>query len=402
VERVRGVLPCFCALPLELAVARPPQVETLDGTPLDAEAIDLTVQTLMRANRVPGLALALIRDSQVAYLHAYGLRDVDRQLPLTPDTVMYGASLTKPTFAYMVMQLVDEGRIDLDRPISAYLPRPLPEYEDYADLSGDPRWKKVTMRMLLDHTSGFPNLRFFTPHGYDENGRLEFYFDPGTHYAYSGEGILLAQRVLERGLGLDVGAEMQRRVFDRFGMARTSMTWEDDFAANLALEYSPEGKLLGHHKRSHVRALGSMDTTVTDWSRFLAGFLRGEGLSPASRAEMVRRQIAIHSVAQFPPWSTETTHAYDRIRLGYGLGWGLFESPFGQAFFKEGHDDGTANYALCVEPRRACVLLMSNSLRAEGIFKPLVDALMGDTQLPWRWEGYVPYDHTDRESSPGR
>jgi CubicO group peptidase (beta-lactamase class C family) len=279
-------------------------------------------------------------------------------------------------------------------PIATYLPRPLPEYEDYADLAGDPRGKRLTMRMLLDHTSGFPNLRFFTPDGYDEHGKLKFYFDPGARYAYSGEGILLAQRVLERGLGLDVGAEMQRRIFDRFGMTRTSMTWREDFTANLALGYSPDGRLLGHDRRSRVRALGSMDTTVTDWSRFLAGFLRGEGLSAASRAEMVREQVGIHSVSQFPPWSTETTHDYDGIRLGYGLGWGLFESPFGHAFFKEGHDDGTANYALCVEPRQACVLLMSNSLRAEGIFKPLVDALMGDTHLPWRWEGYVPFDHT--------
>ncbi|HEU4537844.1 MAG TPA: hypothetical protein VFS00_27180, partial [Polyangiaceae bacterium] len=78
--------------------------------------------------------------------------------------------------------------------------------------------------------------------------------------------------------------------------------------------------------------------------------------------------------------------------LGYGLGWGVFESPFGPAFFKEGHDEGTANYALCVEPRRACVLLLSNSVRAEGIFKPLVDELMGEAHVPWAWHGYTPYD----------
>lgn len=379
------------ALPLLAVGATPPSIGRLDGQALDARAVDSAVRRLMKANQVPGLAVALIRGDRVVYLHAYGMRDVAKGLPLETDTVMYGASLTKPTFAYLVMQLVDEGRIDLDRPISAYLPKPLPEYADYADLAGDPRWKKLTMRMLLDHTSGFPNFRFFTPDGYRENGKLKFYFDPGTHYAYSGEGILLAQRVLERGLGLDVGAEMQRRIFDRFGMTRTSMTWRDDFAANLAEGYAPDGKLLGHNKRSHVRAPGSMDTTITDWSRFLAGFLRGEGLTAGSRAEMVRMQIPIHSVAQFPTWSTKTTHQYDAIRLGYGLGWGLFETPFGHAFFKEGHDDGTANYALCVEPRKACVLLMSNSLRAEGIFKPLVDTLMGDTHLPWKWENYIPY-----------
>jgi CubicO group peptidase (beta-lactamase class C family) len=69
-----------CALPMLFAVAGPPGVTTLDGRPLAATAIDATVQTLMRANRVPGVALALVRDGQVAYRHAYGLREVARGL----------------------------------------------------------------------------------------------------------------------------------------------------------------------------------------------------------------------------------------------------------------------------------------------------------------------------------
>jgi len=75
-----------------------------------------------------------------------------------------------------------------------------------------------------------------------------------------------------------------------------------------------------------------------------------------------------------------------------GIGWGVFDTPYGHAFFKDGHDDGTGNYALCIEPLRACVLLMSNSDRAEGIYKALIDELMGNVGLPWRWENYVPYD----------
>jgi len=107
---------------------------------------------------------------------------------------------------------------------------------------------------------------------------------------------------------------------------------------------------------------------------------------------MIRQQIRIRSKVQFPTLRDETTAEYDAINLGYGLGWGEFETPFGHAFFKEGHDDGTANYALCIEPKRRCILLMSNSVRAEGIFKVMVDTALGDTKLPWAWEGYVPYD----------
>ncbi len=341
----------------------------------------------MHANSVTSLAVALIRDGRVAYLNAFGSRNVAEKLPLTPDTVMYGASLTKATFAYFVMQLVDEKKIDLDRSIAEYLPKPLPEYPKYADLANDNRWRKLTFRILLDHTPGFANLAFLEP-----DGKLKFHRDPGIRFDYSGEGLTLAQFVLETGLGLDVGQEMQKRVFDPFGMSRTSMVWRSDLLADDASVYLMNGDAQPHRRRSKVGAAGSMDTTPRDWSRFLAGVVSGDGLSATAKAEMIRRQISIDSVTQFPTLSDTTTKEYKPIQLGYGLGWGVFETPFGHAFFKEGHDDGTGNYALCVQPRRACILLMSNSDRAEGIYKALVGELMGDVKLPWRWENYVPWD----------
>ncbi len=368
-----------------LATAAP--IRALDGRALAPAAIDGRVRGLMRANDVKGLALALIRDGRVVYVRTYGLRDVERDLPLEPDTVMYAASLTKATFAYMVMQLVDEGKVDLDRSIADYLPKPLPAYPKYADLAGDERWRRLTPRILLDHTTGFQNFRWLDP-----DGKLRFHRDPGTRYGYSGEGVNLMQFVLEQGLGLDVGQEMQRRVFDRFGMTRTSMLWRADFAANVANGYTADGKLQPHDRRENVRAAGSMDTTLADWSRFLAGVARGEGLSAKAKAEMIRLQVPIDSVRQFPTLTPETTDENKAVRLGYGVGWGVFETPFGHAYFKEGHDDGTRNYGLCVEPRRACIVLMSNSDRTEGIYKALVDELMGDVGMPWRWENYIPYD----------
>src|SRR5581483_6646479 len=102
------------------------------------------------------------------------------------------------------------------------------------------------------------------------------------------------------------------------------------------------------------------------------------------------RQVTIDSVAEFPTLSTDTTDAYTSIRLGYGLGWGVFETPYGHAFFKEGHDDGTANYALCLDKQRDCILILSNSVRAERIIATLVDRLLGKVELPAAWEGYAP------------
>src|SRR5690348_16731046 len=124
---VRLSLFCLALLCTACASVSTPRLARLDGHSLTPTQIDADVARLMAANDVKGLALALIRDSQVVYVHPYGMRDVERNIPLQTDTVMYGASLTKATFAYMVMQLVDEGRLDLDRPIATYLPKPLPD-----------------------------------------------------------------------------------------------------------------------------------------------------------------------------------------------------------------------------------------------------------------------------------
>ena len=105
---------------------------------------------------------------------------------------------------------------------------------------------------------------------------------------------------------------------------------------------------------------------------------------------MVRLQVTIDSPQQFPTLMDERTDRWAAIKLGYGLGWGVFETRYGHVFFKEGHDDGTANYALCVDRRRDCILLLSNSVRAERIYATLVNRLLGPVNLPDAWEGYAP------------
>jgi CubicO group peptidase (beta-lactamase class C family) len=357
------------------------------GKPVSAERIDREAKRMMATTNVQGLAMAVIDDGKVVFVRSWGRRNVEKDLPLQTDTIMYGASLTKFAFAYMVMQLVDEGTLDLDRSIADYLSKPLPEYSFYAALKDDERWRKLTPRILLTHTSGLANFAFLEP-----DKKMRFHFDPGSRYAYSGEGFILLQFVLETGLGLKVGHEMQRRVFDRFGMTRTSMMWRADFADNLADGYGTDGSFEAHDERSTPRAAGSMDTTIADFAKFLAGFSRGEGLSAKSRAEMIKAQIAITTPSQFPTLVDATSSAMEAIKLSAGLGVITFEGPFGHAFFKGGHNDTTGNQAICVENGRRCVLFLSNDVRAERLYQRLTETTLGDPGMPWSWEGYTPYD----------
>jgi CubicO group peptidase (beta-lactamase class C family) len=343
--------------------------------------VDAEVRRLMQEQDVVGLALAVIDEGRIVHVGAYGWRNREKKLPLTPQTVMYGASLTKAAFGYMILQLVDEGRIDLDAPIERYLPKPLTDYEDYADLKGDERWRQLTPRMVLNHTTGFANFRWL-----EEDKKLRFHWNPGERYGYSAEGFYILQMTLEEGLKMDVGAEMQRRIFDRFLMKNTSMTWRPDFGANLADGYGIDGKFEPHDERSSVSAAGSMDTSIADQARLWAGIVRGEGLSEKSRAEYVRSQAPILSATQFPTLSDRRDPRGPAIGLAAGTGLVTFSDADGPAWFKGGHNDWTGNMVICQETRKRCVVMLANSVRAEKIYPALARFILGESRMPWWWE----------------
>ncbi|MCR6661188.1 MAG: beta-lactamase family protein [Asticcacaulis sp.] len=357
-------------------------------------AIDAKVSDALKTTGGKGLAVAVIDDGKVAYVHAYGVRNAKGD-PLQTDTVMYGASLTKTVFAYTVMKLVDQGRIGLDTPIADDLDRPLIEYDTnaiypdkygpYKDLASDPRWKLITPRMALTHSTGFANFWWLEP---DE--KLHIHFDPGTRFAYSGEGLILLQFAIEqgrkdKGLGVDVG-DLTNGIFKNLGMTRTSLMWRDDFRPNLADGFNDKGEAVEHDERSKVRAAGSMDTTIDDLSKFAAALVRGEGLSAASRAEMVKPQLHIVTKTQFPPFADELPADQQRKDLYAGLGVVVFDGPQGHGFFKGGHDGQTANTLVCLETSKRCVLILSNDVRTEAAFADLVRFILGDTGVPYEWE----------------
>ena len=366
------------------AVSGPPSATSA----VKLDAIDTTVATAMAATGGRGIAVAVIDGGQVVFSKAYGVKNAANE-PLQTDTVMYGASLTKSAFGYMVMQLVDEGLFDLDRPISQYLPQPLPSYNSAADarayvpwvgLEGDERWRNITGRILLTHSAGFTNFAFDEP-----DGKLRFHFDPGSRYAYSGAGILLLQFVLERGLGFDVGAEMNRRIFEPNKMTRTSLKWRADFRPNLADGFKADGTIVPHDERSRVRTAGSMDTTIDDIAQFAASYVRGDKLSAKSRAEMVRPQLAINTLSQFH--SLQAPQAIQPFpSLSAALGVVAFRGPQGAGFYKGGHNDSTGNTWVCVEASKRCVVILSNDVRMEPAFPQIVKGILGETGVPWKWE----------------
>jgi CubicO group peptidase (beta-lactamase class C family) len=357
-------------------------------------AIDGEVGKIMSRTHANGMAVAVVDHGQVSYVNAYGIRNGAGD-PLTTDTVMYGASLTKAVFAYTVMQLVDQGRLKLDTPLKDDLDKPLPEYGPdpvfpdkygpYKDLADDPRWRLITPRMCLTHSTGFSNFWFIEP-----DRKLHIHFAPGTEFSYSGEGFILLQFVIEhgraaQGLGLDLG-DLTKANFDRLGMPRTSLVWRNGQDPNVADGWNDQGQPQPHEKRSKVRAAGSMNTTISDLSKFTAALVRGDGLSKSSRAEMTKPSLHIATAGLFPLFQPGLPLKEQRKDLAAGLGVVVFDGPQGHGFFKGGHDGQTANTMVCVEKSQRCVLILSNDVRSEAGFADVVQFILGDTGVPYDWE----------------
>ncbi|MDQ3754141.1 MAG: beta-lactamase family protein [Acidobacteriota bacterium] len=362
------------------------RIKRLDGSTISSTEIERIVAKLTQDARVTGMSIAILNDSRAVYVKSFGFRNKEGRKPLTENTVMYGASFTKAVFAYMVMQLTAEGVLDLDKPVHQYLDRALPEYEKYKDLAHDERYKLITSRMLLSHTAGFPNWRWINP-----DGKLDIKFTPGSKYSYSGEGINLVQFVIEAITKQSVGVMMRDRVFKPFGMTRTSMIWEERFDDDYAIGYDEKEQPLGHKRRTSARAAGSMDTTITDYARFMEAVMQGKGVTKQAQEMMLTPQIQIHSKQQFPTPSVETTDENKPIQLSYGLGWGLFYTRYGKAYFKEGHDDGWENHSVAFPDKKIAIVLMSNSSNGDSVFKELLEVLIRDRFTPWKWEGYIPH-----------
>jgi CubicO group peptidase (beta-lactamase class C family) len=344
---------------------------------------DGEIGRVMKREQVQGLGVATIENGKVVKVRAFGNRNAALGQPMNQDTVVYGAALTNAAFAYMLLQLADEGKLDLDAPVGTLLPHPLPYYRDrpfdFGDLLDDPRWRAITPRILLAQSAGLANFRWL-----ERDEKLHIHFDPGTRYAYSNEGYLLLQLAVERGLGLDLDREMQRRVFDRFEMRNTSMHWRVDFDQNVADGYLFDGTVQAHERRFRVRATGSMDTTIADQARLWAGIMRGDGLRPDTRAAFITGAVPITSAHQFPTLAGAQT-AWPQ-KLAAGLGVVTFDDRSGPAWFKGSHDDATAGMVVCLETGQRCVVMLSNDVRAEHMFPELGWQALGATDMPWNWE----------------
>ena len=171
----------------------------------------------------------------------------------------------------------------------------------------------------------------------------------------------------------------------------TSFLWQPSFETDYALGHDFNGDTITKQRFHAEYAAGSMETTVVRlFQVFSCGNAGQKRLRRNLNKEMFSPQISFIPNGNLMSRSTDSTSDNNAIHLSYGLGWGLFTSPYGKAFFKEGHGVGWVNYVIAFPDKKMAVVIFCNDAKGESIFKELVERTAGVT-IPWYWENYTPY-----------
>lgn len=336
-------------------------------------ALERRVPELMKQADIPGISIALIRDGKTYWLHEFGVRDTKTATPVTTDTIFEAASLSKPVFTYGVLKLVDAGKLDLDAPLSKYLPKPY--------IEGDPRINQITARFVLSHRTGFRNWR-------NDDG-LRIYFTPGERFSYSGEGFVYLQKVVQQITGMPVNTYMNEAVFTPLGMTSSSYLWRDDYDQRTANGHDPDMQPQDKGKPNEPNVASSLQTTARDYAAFLDALLNGKGLKPETLREMEKPQIAVN------PECTNCTDKEPKElskSVFWGLGIGIQETGDGEALWHWGDNGAFKAYAVVYPKQKFGVVYFANSENGLSIAREIIRTAIGGDQPALLWVKYDAYD----------
>ena len=337
--------------------------------------LDETIQQLLEDGAVPGLSIATIRDGEVAEIIAAGTRNTSTGAPVEAMTIFDAASLSKPMFAYAVLQLIDAGALSLDAPLAEYVPH---------YVANDPRAADVTVRHVLSHTTGLPNWR-------SPDRPLKTYFPPGERFNYSGEGFVWLQRVVEVISGKPIDAVMRDLVFDPLEMSDSGYVWRPQFDTNCADPHDAALVAGSKFKPTAANTASSLQTTASDYARFLQTVLSGTRLKPVTARLWLEPQARIRwhrsqCLAPAVPGSDQ--------QIAWGLGWGL--EPDHGTFFQWGDNGQFKSFAIGSALERSGAVVFANGENGMSIMPELIDSLMPGENPVFKWLDYIRYVARER------
>lgn len=262
--------------------------------PLES-AVDAFARNVLEEAQAPGLSIGIARGGETLLVRGYGLANLEHQVPVTGDTVFRIGSVTKQFTGAAILLLAEDGRLNLDDTLDQYFP-------DF------PRADEVTVRQLLQHTSGISNYTSFegfadttAPLVHDEARMLAYIasadplydFDPGTGWNYSNSGYMLLDYIAERAAGQPLADFLKARIFDPLGMDDTRMDDAAEIVPGRAQGYdaAPDTDAgftnAGYLSLSVAAGAGAIRSTPQDLIVWTHALLKGDVVSPNSLALML-------------------------------------------------------------------------------------------------------------------
>jgi len=355
-----------------------------------------TLPKLMEIAQLPGIGIGVVQGGNITWTHYEGLANADAKTPITAESVFPAASLGKQVFAYLALLLVDEGKLELDKPLRNYVTEDAPT---------GPLGEKITARHVLSHSSGLRNWR-------GEHGQ-EFVaaFEPGTKFRYSGEGFYYLMRCLEQITGTGFEALVQERVLKPMGMNSSTYLWqaqdegrwvaghdrgspENNTATRRKLFAAIEASGVALKEWNHDRigaelakeqnqkdaplpdsmvpnAAASLLTTVTDYSTFLTHVAWPKGSSPEIKlttyAAMMKPQARINN------------------ELAWGLGWGVQEDEGWRYLWQWGDNGEWKNFVLVHPASASAIVVFTNGDTGMRVAERVIHAATRRDQPAFLW-----------------
>lgn len=325
------------------------------GTTLEKE-----IPRLMEKADIPGLSMAVIQNGEIFWSGAFGVRSRETNKPVNEKTIFEAASLTKTITAVAALKLMEREELDLDTALAEYLP--------YPKLAGDKRYKKITARHVLTHTTGLPNWG------------NKLVREPGKLYGYSGEGFLYLGRTIEKISGQSLEEFAKKEIFEPLGMSRTSYVWNDLYDENGAAGHDRHG--FANQKRRGMEPNGgaSLLTTALDYATFLCSLMNDKVLEPKTIDLMLTPHVR----------ATRRGEAQDELdeHISWGFGWGIQPGNTENGFWHWGDNGDLRAYTVSYPEEKAGLVFFANSENLFLVAESLISLVLDDPQHSFNWLTY--------------
>ncbi|WP_045499390.1 serine hydrolase [Chryseobacterium sp. StRB126] len=317
------------------------------GSDENAFEDDQAIENWLKANKIPTLGLGIIEGGELKQVKVLG--EIKKGISAPYNTYFNVASLTKPVTAMVVLRLISLGKWKLDEPLDVYWTDP--------DIASDSRHKKLTTRLILSHQTGFPNWRWMST-----DKKLNFQFEPGTQYQYSGEGFEYLRKALEKKFKKTLEQLARELIFLPLQMKDTNYIWDQNTdESRFAIGYNEEGKPYPTEKNSTSNAADDLHTTIGDYGNFMVSVMKGKGLNPNVFQEMIKKQVKI------------------KENIYFGLGLSVYDLGNGDyALSHSGADPGTRCIAFVLPKSGKGLLIFTNVDNGYKVYEKLVLHYLGE------------------------